>query len=101
MEIRANNLKKMRACSGQDQYHSHAIVEDAALEDLCEEAGVEAEKIEVNGKMNTKEKNKVLTHLSQNVQTKKHFQVWQTYALDRNVLTPCSEQANAARVYRQ
>lgn len=78
MEIRANNLKKMRACSGQDQFHSHAIVEDAALEDLCEEAGVEAEKIEVNGKMNTKEKNKVLTHLSQNVQTKKHFQNKQT-----------------------
>jgi len=78
MEIRANNLKKMRACSGQDQSHVHAIVEDAALEDLCEEAGVEAEKIEVNGKMNTKEKNKVLTHLSQNVQTKKHFQNKQT-----------------------
>ena len=54
---------------------STAIIEDVALEDLCEEAGQEAEDIECNGALTGKDKTKILDRLANNAQTKKHFQV--------------------------
>ena len=42
MEIREVNLRRQRSGNSLLQYHgTNAIVEDAALEDLCGEAGCE------------------------------------------------------------
>ena len=54
---------------------STAIMEEVALEDLCEIAGQEADDIECNGILSAKDKSKVLDRLANNAQTKKHFQV--------------------------
>merc|ERR1712126_196202 len=74
LDIRAQNLKYRRISDAPVE----SVLEEAALEDLCQEAGCEAEEIGTNGKMDTKEKSKVLERLAQNVQTKKHFQNKQT-----------------------
>ena len=103
MEIREVNLRRQRSGNSLLQYHgTNAIVEDAALEDLCGEAGCEegfrnlffltigrklilydfifeafkADNIENdNGALSAEQKAAMLDKLAKNNQTKKHFQV--------------------------
>lgn len=80
MEIREVNLRRQRSGNSLLQYHgTNAIVEDAALEDLCGEAGCEADNIENdNGALSAEQKAAMLDKLAKNNQTKKHFQSKQT-----------------------
>ena len=103
MEIREVNLRRQRSGNSLLQYHgTNAIVEDAALEDLCGEAGCEegfrnlffltigrklilydfifeafkADNIENdNGALSVEQKAAMLDKLAKNNQTKKYFQV--------------------------
>jgi hypothetical protein len=80
MEIRQLNIRKQKNNAGirLDQPSNNAIIEDAMLEDLCLEAGVEAEDIQSNGKISEKQKSLVLDRLSKSNLTKQHFQVKNT-----------------------
>jgi len=81
MDIREVNLRRQRSGNSLLTYGgANAIVEDAALEDLCGEAGCEADNIENdNGALSSQQKAEMLSKLAQNNQTKKHFQSKQTF----------------------
>merc|ERR1712126_229227 len=54
LDIRAQNLKYRRISDAPVE----SVLEEAALEDLCQEAGCEAEEIDTNGKLTPKKKAK-------------------------------------------
>lgn len=101
MEIRQLNIRKQKNNAGirLDQPSNNAIIEDAMLEDLCLEAGVEAEDIQSNGKISEKQKSLVLDRLSKSNLTKQHFQSRQIFHnyVDSKILGDESTQEQLAR----
>jgi len=73
--IRKKNLnaKSEKQTKTQQPPNANTIVEEALLEDLCEEASLELE-VTKNGPMSNEQKKKLLTRLSTNDRTKHHFQ---------------------------
>ena len=74
-QIRNTNLKtKLDQNKTQQAPNKNTIVEEAVLEDLCEEADLEVESTK-NGPMSEAQKALLLSQLSTNDRTKHHFEV--------------------------
>jgi hypothetical protein len=61
-----------------------AIVEEAVLEDLCEEADLEVENTTLGGNVSNQQKAELLSRLSTNQNTKQYFQVHFFYLIFSN-----------------
>lgn len=77
-EIRRLNQQKSNVSSMRLRESAITIMEEVALEDLCQEAGYEADDVNDKGEISASQKNKVLEKLAQNAQTKKYFQTKET-----------------------